>query len=150
MGVDKNAVMIEYLKQCPKIDRLFFISSEVKDGTQNFVPISNERVIRQYIDGSKLKYYDFAIVEFVGGSVAPLPLTGAENHENVKNYGQLQSLIDWVSAQSKARNFPDFGEYNEVQDIYSVTSNPTLSGRENEKIFRYMIQIRIEYIEGDY
>jgi hypothetical protein len=148
--MDKNAVMIEYIKQCPEIDRLFFISAEVKDGTQSFFPISNDRQVKKYIDGSRLKYYDFALFEFMGGNTDPLPTDGAETHENVQNYQKMQAVIDWVGEQQEAGNFPNFGENTETQDIYSMTCNPTLAGIEKEKIFRYMIQIRIEYLEGAY
>jgi hypothetical protein len=141
--------MIEYIKRCPEIDRLCFISAEVKDGVQSFVPISNERQMAKYIDGSTLKYYDFALFEFTGGNADPLPDNGAETHENVQNYQKLQSIIDWISTRRKAWDFPDFGEDCTVRDIYSLSANPVMSGIEKEKIFRYMIQIRVEYIQGD-
>jgi len=147
--MDKNEVMIKYLKQCPNMNRLFFISADIKDGVKRFVPISNDRAVKQYIDGSKLKYYDFAIVEFRGGNTDPLVTDSVALHENVQSYKEMQSLIDWIRTQRKAYNLPDFGGNCKTQDIYSLSDNPTLSGKESEKMFRYMIQIRVEYIEGD-
>jgi hypothetical protein len=147
--VDKNAVMIEYIKRCPEIGKMCFISAEVKDGVQSFVPISNDRQITKYIDGSVLKYYDFALFEFTGGNADPLPDNGAEKHENVQNYQKLQSIIDWIKERREAWDFPDFGEDYRVGDMYSLSDNPTLAGIEKEKIFRYMVQIRTEYIQGE-
>lgn len=147
--MDKNAVMIEYVKRCPEIGRLCFVSAEIRDGTQSFVPISNDRYIAKYIDGSALKYYDFTLFGFMGGSADPLPVYGAETQENVQNYQKLQSIIDWIKARSKARDFPDFSADCRIKDIYSMSDNPTLSSIDNEKVFRYAVQIRIEYIQGD-
>jgi hypothetical protein len=148
--MDKNAVMIEYIKGCPGIDRLFFISADVKDGIQSFVPISNDRRIKQYIDGSRLKYYDFALFEFTGGNADPLPTDDVKTHENVQNYKKMQAVIDWINERQELCDFPDFGERVEIRDMYSLSDNPTLAGIENGKIFRYMIQIRIEYLERSY
>lgn len=141
--------MINYLKGCAQIKKLCFISTEIKEGVQSFIPISNERQIASYIDGSVKKYYDFALIEYTGGNCFPLDNKDINKHENIQNYQKLQLLIDWINKQRKEKKYPDLGPGTEVQNMYVLTENPVLSGIENEKLYRYMIQIRIEYIEGD-
>lgn len=148
--MDKLNTVINYMRECPEIDRLYINFAEVENNAIAFVPMSTERFVEEYIDGGKLKYFDYTINYFKNYSSIPLPKEADLNYidSNIENLINVGKIITWVAAQNKARNFPALGEY--VEAIYCLSEQPTIAGYASEgaqPIMKHSIVIRIEYIE---
>ena len=151
--VDKNQAMINYLITCPTIldSPLYFNFINAKNDTNQFVTISSDLYTnRNYIDGSIGKEYSFTIMTFKSATdIAVVKMEGFEN-ENISDMATIQSLIDWISEQNENRNFPDFGEYCEVDRIYTTTDAPNFEGIDEQvspPLVVYSTIIRVEYID---
>ena len=62
----------------------------------------------------------------------------------------IQSLIDWISEQNDVRNFPNFGETCEVDEILTTTDTPKFDGIDEQvspPLAVYSITIRVRYID---
>ena len=62
----------------------------------------------------------------------------------------IQSLIEWISEQNDLRNFPNFGETCEVDEILTTTDTPNFDGIDEQvspPLAVYSITIRVNYID---
>ena len=121
--VDKTQAIIEYLLTCPSIQKspLYFNFVKASDEDKQFVTASNEKTLHQpFIDGSVSKRFTFTIIDFRSVAYQELPKLAISSNENVEEYLDVQGIIDWVTEQSLAKNFPDFGEDCVIDDIRTL------------------------------
>ena len=151
--MDKNQVLIDYLISCPSIKNnpLFFNFIEAKDNATQLVITGNEKSLdKPYIDGSVEKLYTFTIIDYksvVYQAVVKLP---GYTNENVSDLMDVQGIIDWITEQNNLKNFPNFGNKCEVEEIKAMTSNPTLNGVDtavSPGLAKYSISIQIKYLD---
>ena len=138
--MDKNKAVYEWIKECPAFKKLFFNFGTAKEGEANFIPIPTDSTVKTDIFGNETKYYDFAISSF--GMVDD---TSFEGIDNMADMASLQSLTEWITAQNRERNFPDFGAICFIEKI-SVVQNIPASLRMQD-ISKYLSQYRIVYEE---
>ena len=150
-NVDKNQAVIDFLLTCPAIrdSYLYFNFTQAEDNNKQIITLANEKALhKQFIDGSVEKQYTFTIIDFK--AVTPKPVVEGRVDENVDDMVQVQDIIDWVTEQSDNRNYPDFGEDNEVEDIRALTDNPNLNGIDSTMspaLAKYSISIQIDYLD---
>ncbi len=96
-------------------------------------------LIKEYVDGGKLKQYvfNFGSREYYGPDVL-------QNLDNSKFY---DTFTEWVEEQVKNRNLPELPGNREVMSM-EVLSNGYLFAAD-ETHARYQIQLRIIYYEGE-
>ena len=149
--MDKNEIMLAFLKTCPYIkdDTMFFNFGNIEDGAHQLVTNSDDVSLqRPYIDGSVLKRYTFSIDSFK--SAAYNPIVNGYSDENVEDFKAIQELLDWVVEQNELQNFPDFGEDCIIDEMLPVTSKPALLVADTTvtpPIAIYRITIRIIYLD---
>ena len=67
---------------------------------------------------------------------------------------KVQELIDWISEQNKAGNFPDFGEKYKVEKIttpYLTPSTPAITMTPAPELAKYSVPIEcyvMDYTEA--
>lgn len=150
--MDKNKLMIEFLQTCPtlKDNPLFFNFGKVEDNAHQITINSDDVELQKpYIDGSVLKRYTYSIDSFK--SVACIPILECDTDENIEDFAEVQSLLDWVNEQSENMNFPDFGENICIEEMKTLNTKPTLIGVEsslNPPMAIYRITIQIDYIDN--
>ena len=151
--IDKNQAMINYLITCPTIldSPLYFNFINAKNDTNQFLTTSSDMYTnKNYIDGSVGRQYDFTIVTFKSAAdIAVVKMEGFEN-ENISDMATIQSLIEWVSEQNDLRNFPNFGEECEVDEILTTSDTPSFDGIDEQvspPLAVYSITIRVNYID---
>lgn len=150
--MDKNKLMIEFLQTCPtlKDNPLFFNFGKVEDNAHQITVNSDDVELQKpYIDGSVLKRYTYSIDSFK--SVACIPILECDTDENIEDFAEVQSLLDWVNEQSENMNFPDFGENICIEEMKTLNTKPTLIGVEsslNPPMAIYRITIQIDYIDN--
>lgn len=137
---DKNKAVWEWIQQYQSFDKLFYNFCMAEDGNKNFIPNPTNYVMKQYIDGSTLRYYDFAITSFSRYSDVPY------DEENILDYKEMQKFIEWIDEQNKLRNYPNFGSNCNIIEVSNLQNNPS-SSLEDKELAKYMIQCRITYEE---
>lgn len=151
--VNKNQAIIDFLIQCDEIkgSSLYFNFINAKDTNKQIITQSNNKSLnRTYIDGSVLKRYTFTVIAFMSVAPNPIPKVEGMMDENVRDLVDVQSVIDWVTQQNDERNFPDFGEECEIEEIQALSENPNLDGIDNNTsppLAKYSLTIRVEYID---
>lgn len=138
--MDKNKAVFEWIKECPVFKKLFFNFGTAKENEANFIPIPTDSTVKTDIFGNETKHYDFAVSSF--GMVDD---TSFEGIDNMADMASLQSLTEWIKAQNRERNFPDFGAKCSIEKI-SVVQNIPASLRMQD-ISKYLSQYRIIYEE---
>lgn len=136
----KHRAVWDWLRTCPHIQDLFFNAARVEDGATQLVP--GESITETYLDGSSLRTYDCALNRF-------MPISfDANDIANIEDAVDLDGVAEWVEAQNAARNFPEFPEGCQVQEI---KVNPNESGyiaMMEAGIAKYMLQFQIEFLKG--
>ena len=152
--MDKNQAIINYLLQCPKIagSKLFFnFGQEIDEGKQIVTQGNDKALNKGYIDGSILKQYTFTLYDFRSITDQALFKTLVASNENVEEIMDVQGLIDWITEQNNLRNFPNFGEKCEIDEIKASTENPILNGINasvSPAIAKYSVVITVDYIDN--
>lgn len=150
--IDKNKVMIEFLRNCPVIDKnpLYFNFGNIEDNSYQIVTESNDTSLSQpYIDGSILKRYTFYIDCFK--TIAYNKVIKGYQDENLYDISEVQAILDWVNEQDKNKIYPDFGEDCLIDSMQSTTESPDVLSVEDtttSPIAVYRISIQIDYIDN--
>ena len=156
---DKNQAVIDFLLDCPIIQAnpLFFNFINAKDKSKQVTAIAtNTSINKKYIDGSVLKRYLFSITDFCSVSFQAIPkvqagTTGPQYiSENVADLQLVQDLMNWITEQADAYNFPDFGEDCIVEEMTTTTNMPNLNGVDTQvtpALAKYTITIQIDYLD---
>lgn len=130
----------EYMLVCPLLDEFGKINIDylgVKPTEYTIDSQPTTEVIKNYVDGGKLKQY-----VFVFGS---REYYGPDELQNIENSGFYERLSRWFEEQTNIGNLPDLGEGKDSIKIESLTSGYLLSA--NEDSARYQIQARLVYYE---
>ena len=150
--IDKNKVMIEFLRNCPVIDKnpLYFNFGNIEDNSYQIITESNDTSLSQpYIDGSILKRYTFYIDCFK--TIAYNKVIKGYQDENLYDISEVQAILDWVNEQDRNKIYPDFGEDCLIDSMQSTTESPDLHSVEDtttSPIAVYRISIQIDYIDN--
>lgn len=151
--VDKNKAIVEYLLGCPVLaeNPLFFNFAEAKDTHKQLLPVATDTSLNKpYIDGSVDKRFTFTIIDYRSIIYQEVVKLEGYQNENIEEMFDVQSIIEWVSAQNDLRNFPDFGEDCQIEEIRAVTETPNLNGVDTEAtpaIAKYSISIQVFYLD---
>lgn len=154
MAVDKTQAVIDFLCTCPAIhdNPLFFNFINAKDDNKQIITMGNEKGInRKYIDGSELKRYTFTLIDFRSVSYQAIVKIPEHINENVQEYLDIQSIIDWVGQQEDIHNYPSFGSECHIEEMKVLTENPVLNGTDTQvkpALAKYSFTIQIDYIDN--
>ena len=174
MAVNKEQAVIDFLCTCPEIynNPLFFNFVNAKSDNKQIITSGNDKNIQKpYIDGSVLKRYSFTLIDFRSVSYqaivkVPQPEPGTTTtteledltteptptfiNENVEEYVDIQTIIDWINEQEDAHNYPQFGNDCHVEEMRVTTENPVLNGVDTQSkpaLAKYSFTIQIDYID---
>ena len=146
----KHQAMLNFLQTCPRIraNPLFFNFGKVEnDAHQANMRSDDVSLHRPYIDGTELKRYTFHLDTFK--SVAYNPVISGLPDENMEDFEDVQSLIDWISEQDDLKNYPAFEECV-VDKMRSLYTKPELVGVDttlSPPMAVYRISIQIDYLD---
>jgi len=152
--MDKNQAMIDYLNNCPSIrdNPLFFNFINAKEDNKQLITVANDKALNKpFIDGSVLKRYTLTIIDYKSIAYQAIPKLPGYTDENVEEMFDVQQIMDWVNAQDKAKNFPDFGKDCVVESIETVTDNPNLNGVDSSispAQAKYSFSIQVKYLDN--
>jgi len=112
-------------------------------GSVSFVTTYGEKWIKKYLRNSGRKAYGFALI---------LSLDYSQNTDdlNITSLNLAQAFGDWIDAQHKAKNYPDFGAKCKVSKIESLQNMPNLAGvNEAGTVAKYMLQCQVTFYEEE-
>lgn len=130
----------------PKVEELagnvlnFNFSPESAD---SFSMVTNysDKVVKEFINGNARKAYGFTIIIVKAYSTQMDDL-------NIECMNFVQEFMDWVEAENRAKNYPDFGSACEIERMEVLQNMPNLAGINTEAgLARYMVQCKITYLE---
>ena len=151
--MDKNQATIDFLLQCEELrnNPMFFNFITAKEDNKQFVTVANDKSLnKSYIDGSVLRQYTFTIIDYKSVSMNALVTIPGYTNENVEDVLDVQNIIDWITEQADAKNFPNFGEGYIIQSMEALTDNPNLNGIDSSTspaLAKYSFSIRIQYLD---
>lgn len=125
----------DYLLTCPYLSQeninIDYLGSEAKE--YSIDKISCEPILRQYIDGSSIRQYQFALT-----SVESYSNDYSVNQKNIEFYEMFEN---WVQEQNAISNFPDL-----LEKVYAIEiiENTSLITKEINTA-KYQVKIRILY-----
>lgn len=149
--INKYQSMIDFLQECPAIkdNPLFFNFGKAEENANQInIEATDVSLHKTFIDGSELKRYTFNIDSCKSATYNPV-LDGL-SAENVEELGEVQDIIDWINAEGKAQNFPDFGDKCFVEEMKCLTEEPMLVGVDKDKnppIAVYRVSIQVDYVD---
>lgn len=128
-------VVREYLYTCPYLSQeninIDYLGNEAKE--YSIDKISCEPVVKQYVDGSSIRQYQFAIT-----SIETYSNDYNINQKNIEFYEMFEK---WIHLQNKTSNFPNLKE-----DVYAIEiiENSSQITRETNTA-KYQVKLRILY-----
>ena len=153
MIIDKNQAVIDYLMTCPYIQAnlMFFNFIDAKDNSKQFVTTANDVAINtSYIDGSVMRRYTFTIIDYKSIAYNALVNMTGYVDENVEDMLEVQTIINWVTAQEEIHNYPNFGSDYFIEKIKALSDNPNLNGIDTSvkpTLAKYSVSIQIDYLD---
>ena len=125
----------EYLYTCPYLSQeninIDYLGSEAKEYSVD--KISCEPIIKQYVDGSSIRQYQFALTS--------IEKYGSAFNINQKNNEFYEMFEKWIQTQNTLNNFPDIQE--EVYAIEIIENSSQITRETNTA--KYQVKLRILY-----
>ena len=124
----------DYLLTCPYLNQkkinIDYLGSDADE--YSIEKISCEPVIKQYIDGSTIRQYQFALTS--------IKLYDSNYSINMENNDFYELFEQWIKKQNDANNFPD------IEGVYAieVIQDSSLETKEIDTA-KYQIQLRVLY-----
>lgn len=151
--MDKEKAVIDFLLGCDQIrdNPLFFNFLNAKDNNKQFMTVANDKVVNQsFIDGSVMKRFTFTIIDYRTVAYQAVVKQAGYPNENLEEYLDIQSMLDWVDQQADIHNYPNFGTDCIVEDMRTLTDQPSLNGVDSNTspaLAKYSISIQIDYLD---
>lgn len=125
----------EYLFTCPCLSQeninIDYLGSEAKEYSVDKIPC--EPIVKQYVDGSVIRQYQFAIT-----SIAPYSNDYIVNQKNIEFYEMFEK---WIQTQNTIGNYPKLQE--EVYAIEIIENSSQITRETNTA--KYQVKLRILY-----
>lgn len=139
MAENKHSAMWDWVYSCSELSDLFFAFSQNLNGSAVLVPMAKERIVKEYLDGSSIRNYDFSLVLYKPAN-AEVP----NSTENVDIMVDVEKVMGWVDEQNKNRNFPIFPDGCTVQKVENLQNMPTIAGMD-ETGAKFMFACKVIY-----
>ena len=143
--MNKIQAVMDLISTCPLVgyDAYFnFVDETHTDNNTSLMTDGYGQLVKKYVDGDKLKKFQCFIRQIK-------PLSRYSNtSENIEQMQVVQEFLDWINEQGRQKNFPDFGERCEVQEMSTPdgVDYPMLAGV-YEGTALYSFPFEITYIE---
>lgn len=138
---NKHKAIWDWLFANDEISALFFNFSTTEENDTTIAPIVSEKKIKEYIDGSALCCYDFAIIQYRTFNSEVPNVT-----ENTETIFDVEKVMTWIEKQNKIRNFPKFPNGCIVTKVENLQDMPEVAGI-NDTQAKYMFSCRVSYIQ---
>lgn len=143
MADSTHEAIWDWLRTCPEIADLFFNFSQSANGDTILIPLAvySDTLVKEYIDGSADRQYDFTLVRFDACTTEP------NSTQNIEVLCNFEAIAAWIEETAEAGNLPAFPAGSTITEIKALPSNIGYVAARDETGAKYMIQFRIEYLK---
>lgn len=146
MKTKKHQAIWDWLMSCPHFQSLFFVFPQIDDNgiiTNNQVSLTPEAIggddtLNEFIDGSKIKQYTFAVAQY------SMFFREVNIPTNINIIGVFENIVDWIEQQSKEGSFPHFPQNCHIEEIKAY---PGAIAGEDETGVKMQFSTQIKYLE---
>ena len=121
---DDNSFRVDYMSEDPTEYAIFAVPSTINH---------HENVLGEMVPD------DIQTINFI---FASKQVFGADEMQNMENYGFYQDVVTWIIQQNAARNMPRINEGHVISVVPTLSQYPSDMGAESAK---YQIQIQMKY-----
>lgn len=123
-------------------DVLGFNYSQAEPDAIAFITNYSDKILKKYIRAAD-KEYGFSVV-------ITKPYSSYADDLNLEAMNFAQAFMDWLDAQNKKKNYPEFPGNCQIKKMETVHNMPNLAGiNDEEGLARYMVQCRLIYFEKE-
>lgn len=139
--VDLEKALMEWLEGMPFLtDRLYFDFLGGHHGSCAVSPLSENAVVKRYINGDKIRQYTFALQVM-------LQVSDATDDVNTENMFALRKWQEWIEEQEAQKNYPDFGERCSDYQVENLNNMPNRAMWYDNGLVKYQFFAKITYFE---
>ena len=137
---NKHDAVMQWLFQNDDVKRLYFNFSDTRDSNVVIATSSGNRTLKTYMDGSEMRAYDFAIIQY-----KRLNTVDVNSTENAEIMFDVEKLMEWVDEQENRKNYPNFAGcfVTKVENLHNM---PSVAGMDDTEA-KYMFSCRITYLQ---
>lgn len=145
MTKNKDAALLAWARQNPYLtDAILMNFLRENDGACAIIPVAGDGVIEEFVDGSKLRAYDF-MVQIM------FQVSDTTDQVNTGNLFLMRQWQDWIHQMEEEGNYPDFGEGCGLYELENLSEMPqmvTLYEKKYEgNMAKYQFAARLKYRE---
>jgi hypothetical protein len=139
--INKEERLLEWVEQNPYLtDEIKLNWLSERSGSCAVVPVHGETAVESYLDGTKIKCYDFMF---------QILFDISENADgvNAENMFTLRQWQDWIEEMEREENYPDFGGGCGNYKLMNLSNTPQLAQVYDNGAAKYQFPARIVYTE---
>lgn len=150
----KDSAMLTFIRNCATINTspVYFNFGKAKDNAHQLISHADDiATCKPFIDGSVQMRYTCSIDSFK--SVSLNPSVANKQDENLDDFEDVQSVIDWLKEQADLRVYPDFGPDCIIDELKVTTTRPQVvkvNEEVNPPLAVYRITVEINYIDNSF
>ncbi len=138
---NKHQAVWDWLYRNEEISALFFNFSTSEENDTVIAPIVSDNVIRKYVDGTAVKQYDFAVIQYQRYNSEIPNVT-----ENAEIIFDVEQVMEWIDERNRERDFPKFPDGCVITKVENLQDMPEVT-EVSETGAKYMFSVRISYIQ---
>lgn len=136
----KEKAINDYIKEYPQIHDWLYFNVVLESPGNTSVITDSDNVLQEMIDGSKEREYLFSIAMIQ-------TYDEGTSDTNMEALEETKKLMDWVHENNKNSDYPKFPDNCIMDDVEVLTEVPQLTIDIEHKVSRYLISMRVPYIE---
>lgn len=139
--VNRYEKISDWLKTyTPRFSWIYFNVTNSEPGNLSLNSVQNERELDKFIDGSRRVEFLFALdlVKEYDTGTSTINLEANKEFENIS---------EWIEAQNKDKNFPDFGNNIIIEQVDVLETVPSVTIDTQAGMAKYQGQFKITYME---
>ena len=140
-NINKEERLLEWAGQNPYLtDDLKMNWLSEHSGSCAIVPVSGEIAVETFMDGSKIKQYDFILQVMFS-------ISDSDDNLNVENMFTLRQWQNWLEEMEIMGNYPDFGDNCGNYELRNLSNMPQIAQVYENGTAKYQFPARLVYTE---
>ena len=140
--INKEERLLEWAEQNPYLtDEIKLTWLSERSGSCAVIPVSGDKFIQDYLDGTSVRRYDF---------IFQIIFNLSENSDgvNAENMFALRHWQDWIEQCEREQNYPDFGSDCWDYELQNLSNMPQVAQIYDNLTAKYQFPARLTYCEN--
>ena len=141
-GTNKYLAIVNWINGYRPIGEWTFFNVVLdKPNTMSVNSVGTGRYIEEYMDGTRECEFLFSI------SLQKKYDAGGTTNTNLEAIQEFENIAKWVEEKNDNKEFPAFADNELIEKVEVMTSAPTMTVDESNKVAKYLGQFKITYME---